>query len=157
MRAHILVPLDGSPASLAALDHALALADEGDCTVELLHVEPPETLLGTPSPEHQRELDHSLEDAFRRAYARLGDRVTRRTLAGDPMRTIVETAREGHHDLIVIGTHGRVGRIQALLGSVAAGVVRNAPCPVLTVRELGAGYESFAERRHAGRPSVADQ
>ncbi len=71
------------------------------------------------------------------------------------MRRIVEVAGDGF-DLIVMGTHGRVGRLHELLGSVAEGVVRNAPCPVLTVRDPREGYQSFAERRHH-RPTVAEQ
>ena len=67
---------------------------------------------------------------------------------GDPLRTILETARLGNYDLIVMGTHGRVGRLHSLLGSVTEGVVRNAACPVLTVREPSGEEESFSERIH---------
>jgi nucleotide-binding universal stress UspA family protein len=45
--------------------------------------------------------------------------------------------RKVRSDLIVIGTHGRTGRVHALAGSVAESVVRMAPCPVLTVRDAG--------------------
>jgi nucleotide-binding universal stress UspA family protein len=48
--------------------------------------------------------------------------------------SIVETARDRHVDLIVMGTHGRTGLKHVLLGSVAERVVRLAPCPVLVVR-----------------------
>jgi nucleotide-binding universal stress UspA family protein len=147
----ILVPVDGSPPSLAALDHAIVLAQRGDATITVLHVTVPDTLAAAGRDEVER----SVTEAFQRAHDRLGDRVLRRTTSGDPLRTIVETARDGHYDLVVIGTHGRVGRLHAMLGSVAEGVVRNAPCPVLTVRDEGGGYQSFAERRH-GRPSVAE-
>ncbi len=87
---------------------------------------------------------------------KLGERLVRRTESGDPIRTIVEVAGRGRFDLIVLGTHGRVGRLRALVGSVAEGVVRNSPCPVMTVREPDGEQESFAERIH-GRPAVADQ
>ena len=43
-------------------------------------------------------------------------------------------ARELGADLIVMGTHGRTGLRRLLMGSVAERVVREAPCPVLTVR-----------------------
>lgn len=156
----ILVPVDGSDPSLAALEHAVALAEDGPTEIEVLHVEGPDRFaVGSSSPlspSLRRERARRLEDAVDRARARLGSRILARSEAGDPLRTIVMVANEGGHDLIVIGTHGRVGRLHALLGSVAEGVVRNAPCPVLTVREPGRGYQSFAERRH-GRPSFADQ
>ena len=67
---------------------------------------------------------------------------------GDPLLRILETA--GGYDLVVMGTHGRVGRLHTLIGSVAEGVVRNAPCPVLTVR-VPIGSESFGERIHKAR------
>ena len=53
---------------------------------------------------------------------------------GDPATAIVEFAKGGAYDLVVMGTHGRTGISHALLGSVAEKVVRRAPCPVLTVR-----------------------
>ena len=154
----ILVPVDGSPPSLAALDHALALAEDGDARIDVLHVEDPDQLGGglTLARAPRREVEQALADAIAGARARLGARVSSRTEIGEPVRTIVTTASDGHHDLIVIGTHGRVGRLHSLLGSVAEGVVRNATCPVLTVREPGSDYQSFAERRH-GRPTLADQ
>jgi hypothetical protein len=37
-------------------------------------------------------------------------------------------------DLVVVGTHGRRGLTRLMLGSVAEGTVRLAPCPVLVVR-----------------------
>jgi nucleotide-binding universal stress UspA family protein len=156
----ILVPVDGSPPSLAALAHAVALAEDNDARLDVLHVEAPDTFsFGSSSPlapEARREITEALEAAVAQASSRLGARLSRKTVAGDPLRTIIETARDGHYDLIVLGTHGRIGRLQALLGSVAEGVVRNAPCPVLTVRESSPGYQSFSERRH-GRPSFAEQ
>ena len=53
---------------------------------------------------------------------------------GPAAATIVETAREHHADLIVMGTKGRTGLAHLLMGSVAERVVRLAPCPVLTMR-----------------------
>jgi nucleotide-binding universal stress UspA family protein len=53
---------------------------------------------------------------------------------GDPLRQVVEYARDESMDLIVLGAHGRSGVAHLILGSVAERVVRTAPCPVLTVR-----------------------
>jgi nucleotide-binding universal stress UspA family protein len=152
----ILVPVDGSPASVAALEHAAALAEDGGARVDVLHVEAPEVLGSPLSPSTRGEIQRALDEAVDRASARLPGRVSRRTAHGDPLRTILETAGGGGYDLIVMGTHGRIGRLHSMLGSVAEGVVRNAPCPVLTVRDASGGYQSFAERRH-GRLSVAEQ
>jgi nucleotide-binding universal stress UspA family protein len=151
----ILVPVDGSPPSLAALSHAVALAEDSGARLDVLHVETPDTFSTEATSPTPDELEDAMDDAFDDASTRLEGRVSRLTIRGEPVRTIIETARDGHYDLVVLGTHGRVGRLHALLGSVAEGVVRNAPCPVLTVREAGGGYQSFAERRH-GRRSVAE-
>lgn len=150
----ILVPVDGSPPSLAALDHAVTLAKDYGATIEVLHVTPPSDPFG-PAPHAEAEIEHAMKSAIDDARDTLGDQLAYETRTGDPLRVIVERASQGI-DLIVIGTHGRVGRLHSLLGSVAEGVVRNAPCPVLTVRDASAGYQSFAERRH-GRPTLAEQ
>lgn len=156
----ILVPVDGSPPSLAALEHAIALAEDEGARIDLLHVEAPDEFsIGSTSPlqsSTRREHERALEAAAHRARDLLGSRCGTLVERGDPLRTIVTVASAGQYDLIVIGTHGRSGRLRAMLGSVAEGVVRMAPCPVLTVREPGGGYQSFAERRH-WRPSFADQ
>ena len=51
-----------------------------------------------------------------------------------PVEGIVDYAREAAIDLIVIATHGRTGLSHVLLGSVAERIVREASCPVLTIR-----------------------
>ncbi len=57
-----------------------------------------------------------------------------RQVPGDPAALISEVAGEVKAALIVMGTHGRTGLDRLLLGSTAEKVVREAPCPVLTVR-----------------------
>jgi nucleotide-binding universal stress UspA family protein len=52
---------------------------------------------------------------------------------GVAWREIIDTARDEGAELIVIGTHGHSGLNRMLLGSVAERVVRQAPCPVVTV------------------------
>lgn len=56
----------------------------------------------------------------------------------DPTQAIVQLASDIEADLVVVGTHGRRGLARFLLGSVAEGVMRLAPCPVLVVRPVGA-------------------
>ena len=66
-----------------------------------------------------------------------GKTVVREVRYGYAYREIVRHAKEQNVDLIVVGTHGRTGLTHLFLGSVAEKVVRNAPCPVLTVRPEG--------------------
>lgn len=152
----ILVPSDGSPPSLAALCEAAMLAEELGASIDVLEVQGPDrfevgSALSVSAGTHERA-QHDLERSIDAVKRTLGDRVARQTKRGDPLRTIVDAA--AGYDLVVMGTHGRIGRLHSLLGSVAEGVVRNAPCPVLTVREPAGEAESFAERRH-GRSSIA--
>jgi len=53
---------------------------------------------------------------------------------GRPAEAILQLAKETHCDLLVMGTHGLTGLQRLLLGSVTEQVLRQAPCPVLTVR-----------------------
>ena len=156
----ILVPIDGSPPSIAALDHAIALAEDCGATVDSLHIDSPDAFefgssLASAPDAHERTL-HAMDEALERARSRLGGRFSWRTEEGDPLRRIVEVASDGEYDLVVMGTHGRVGRLSVMLGSVAEGVVRSAPCPVLTVREPGVEYQSFADRI-SGTQTLAEQ
>jgi len=140
--------MDGSQASIAALWEAVALAEDLGASVLVLHVNATEPrAAGAAAAEEELDMGAAIVDA----ESRLGLRLSRKTLTGDPERKIIETAEAEHSDLIVMGTHGRVGRLHALIGSVAESIVRNAPCPVLTVREPGGEEESFAERIHHRR------
>lgn len=150
----ILVPVDGTAPSLAALEHAAALARDYAARIHVLQIVQARDPLAASA---RAELDRATDSAVERAELELGHSVARSTVAAeDPVRAIVEQASEGGADLVVMGTHGRPGRMHALLGSVAEGVIRNAPCPVMTVRDPSGGYQSFAERRH-GRPTLAEQ
>jgi nucleotide-binding universal stress UspA family protein len=53
---------------------------------------------------------------------------------GKPASVIVTTAKEWPADVIVIGSHGRLGVERMMLGSVAEAVMRHASCSVLVVR-----------------------
>jgi nucleotide-binding universal stress UspA family protein len=145
----ILVAVDGSPSSIAALDHAVELGRDYGADVRVLHVVSTSDTVAAPA-----ETETASEPAIARAQRALGSKLSQITAVGDPTREIVAAGRDA--DLIVMGTHGRGGRLHALLGSVAESVVRNAPCPVLTVREPGEGYQSFNDRRHH-RPSMTGE
>jgi nucleotide-binding universal stress UspA family protein len=70
-----------------------------------------------------------------------------RMTAHSPVAGILDYAEHHEIDLIVMGTHGRVGIDHLLSGSVAEDVVRHAACPVLTVRcKDGAGWKDQVRR-----------
>ena len=56
-------------------------------------------------------------------------------VTGEPATAIVRLATSEQADLIVMATHGRSGLSRLLMGSVAEAVVRQAACPVLTLRQ----------------------
>lgn len=77
-------------------------------------------------------------DAFREAHSALDltflDSVRAHQRVDVPSEEITRLAAELEADMIVVGTHGRRGLSRLLLGSVAEGTVRLAPCQVLVVR-----------------------
>jgi nucleotide-binding universal stress UspA family protein len=126
-----LVPIDWSQPSQRAFRVAASLAREHGAELAVLYVVPLAALMYGPAPESY--LDH-LRDELRRLKPRDPETRVRSLLAeGDPARAIVKAARETKCDLIVMGTHGRRGLNRLLRGSVAEEVVRQAPCPVLTL------------------------
>jgi nucleotide-binding universal stress UspA family protein len=141
----ILVPLDFSAPSDAALEYARTVATRFGASLHLLHAadDPYRALYSAEVyvPEVEGLRDEILTDATCRLKDRLQSSdirelgATVEAVIGTPASSIVEYA-EGHDiDLIVMGTHGRGGVSHLLMGSVAERVVRTAPCPVLTVRE----------------------
>ena len=141
----ILLATDLSPASEPALRCAAALAIRMDAGLVLLHVVSEKELDGLAKahqPRHPVDLIYSeLQEAVREQYRRAVPDEVRRFLhaevlvvPGVPSEEIIRIAAAEGTDLIITGTHGRTGLRRILMGSVAEGVLRGAPCPVLTVR-----------------------
>src|SRR5262245_17395776 len=141
----ILVPIDFSPPSDAALAYARSVAGRYGASLHLLHVaEDPYRAFYSAEvfvPEIEGLREEILNDTEKRLNDRLrpsdvtGLHATAESIIGTPAGSIVEYAAGRDVDLIVMGTHGRGGMAHLLLGSVAERVVRTAQCPVLTVRE----------------------
>lgn len=140
---NILCPVDFSDPSREALHFAADLASQFGATLTLLNVYQmpgyalPEGVV-VAGPQVLTEMVDSIErelERWRSAATSRGVKDVRvATAMGTPHTEINRAARQGQHDLVVIGTHGRTGLKHVLLGSVAERVVRTAPCPVLTVR-----------------------
>jgi nucleotide-binding universal stress UspA family protein len=139
----ILCPVDFSESSAYALRYALAFAVAYDADLELLHVMempflPPYSTTAAPDlsmtiERIRQESQQALDELVERNKA-LHPRVTGRMVVGTPFIEIINAAKEGGVDLVVVGTHGRTGLKQILIGSVAEKVVRKSPCPVLAVK-----------------------
>lgn len=141
----ILVPIDFSAESLAAVDYAVQFARHFGAELLMLHVVEPvyvaepnvaSTDLTTFLDDQQHAAVEQLE-RVRTSVKRQGQRGRTLVECGVPARVIVEVARRTASDLIVIATHGRTGLSHMLIGSVAERVLRLAGCPVLTVPPTG--------------------
>jgi len=142
----ILVPVDFSECSDAALEYGLTLAERFGAELELYHVWQtphwvgPEMLVQVPGGDTEYLRDRIHDEARARIDALAertdvpeGVQLKQTIAAGDPRMAILEHAAV-NSDLIVVGTHGRHGLPRLLLGSVAEYVVRKASVPVLVVR-----------------------
>jgi nucleotide-binding universal stress UspA family protein len=146
----ILVPTDGSDASMEAVDEAVELAGRLGGTVHVLSVveQAQYAPMNTPSPDFVDSLEANAREALDRAVDRAeaagAEGVEGTVEAGTAHEAIVSYVDEADVDLVVMGTHGRTGLDRVLLGSVTEKVVRLSPVPVLTVRP-GEGGESGDE------------
>lgn len=133
----ILVAMDFSPSSEAALRSAVMLAKRFKAEAFLVHAPEPSDS-SRPAHVHNREFSsHRADRQFQQAVSALqADQfVTDRIVVpGNPVEVILDQAKRVMAELIVMGTHGRRGLQRLVLGSVAESVVRRAGCPVLVVR-----------------------
>jgi nucleotide-binding universal stress UspA family protein len=142
----ILVPTDFSKTSEQALQYAVELAEAFGSQLHLLHVVEEPFVHGWTTEGYVAAVVGFRDELQQRALQGLGDclsapqrdkfRVRLATRIGSPALEISRYAKDESISLIVMGTHGRGPIAHMLLGSVAEKVVRSAPCPVLTVRQL---------------------
>ncbi len=138
----VLCAVDFSPASQHALALAQSLAGEAAAPLAVLHVLEPASVF-EPVVAADPKLQAAIENRHRETRERLRGLVGADTRAftdvvevvgsGKPYQEILRVANEQHADLIVMGAHGG-HRGLAAFGSTTAHVVRQAPCPVLSVR-----------------------
>jgi len=150
----VLCPVDFDDNSMAALGHARRLAIDMGATIHLLHVLPILPMLadhgvGIGTDEQAEEQARiKLKDAVRRRLTRVPAEIhTRIAFVSEVPKNILASARDLNADLIVMATHGRTGVKHLFFGSVTEAVVRNASCPVLTLR--------FAQGAAASEPETA--
>jgi nucleotide-binding universal stress UspA family protein len=141
----ILLAVDESTFSEAALRAVLAQARPQDTEVRVLHVvELPSHLMGLEIVEYDAEFEAVWKAVREQAKAlvekttgklrALGYSVTPALEEGDPTSKIIDVAKAWNADLIVLGSHGRKGLKRFLMGSVAESVARHADCSVELVR-----------------------
>ena len=127
---NLLYATDLSHASAPAIPYVMELAAVYGAKICIAHIR-----TGELSSEQERELDR-LKDMVKEVPHELvvmSAGPTALKERGDAATPILSLAATKSIDLIVVGTHGRTGLGRVLLGSVAETIVRQAPCPVLTV------------------------
>ena len=134
----VVVGVDGSEASMAALDAAFELASARRQPLAVVHawgaallyrdLTTHDVVLET-TDEHERIVAESLA-GFAEKYPEVT--VTVHQDEGDPGRTVVAASHDA--DLVVVGSRGRGDAVATLFGSVSRHVVENAHCPVVVVR-----------------------
>jgi len=134
---NILFATDFSPAANAAAPYATQLARNYDAKVFGVHINPFENYAVAAS-EAWAAMSDSAEERAKEDSARLNKQlagVQHEVVIGEGniWETLNELIQHKGIDLIVLGTHGRSGMGRILLGSVAEEILRQAPCPVLTV------------------------
>lgn len=129
----VLVPTDGSDHAAVALQLGVDVADRSDATLHFLTVLE-DQLLGSLTDRTERESRAAdiLEDAESTATDAGLDDVVPAVEMGSIPREIASYADENGIDLVVLGTHGRTGFDERLLGSISERVIRTASVPVLT-------------------------
>jgi nucleotide-binding universal stress UspA family protein len=139
----ILFATDFSEGSSNALPYAVDLAKQYGAKLYLIHVVydvaktagwyVPHSSIDEIYADMKKAAEAELAKTFSDGMRGLSD-IERLVLTGIPHEEITKFAEEKKVDLIVLGTHGRRGLDRMLFGSTAEQVVRNASCPVLSVR-----------------------
>ncbi|AYA02021.1 universal stress protein [Acinetobacter sp. WCHAc010034] len=142
---HILVPVDESPISYAAVEQTLALAKSLNSQVTVMSVIAVDPFFGVDfykvAPaitdyfmQAEKNAKERLED-IKQSFIRDGIAVDVKLIHGvSPSEGIIQVADEVSADLIIMGSHGRTGLQKVMLGSVAQNVLTQSPIPVLIVK-----------------------
>jgi len=138
----VLCPVDFSEYSQRALRHALAIARRNHSQLTVLHAEDAtmaaardDVSLHTPVLASAESELHAFVNATEpRDFAGL----TVAVRSDNVVESIIGQVEQDRSDLIVMGTRGRSG-LRAALGSVTERVLREAPCPVLTIPPSATG------------------
>lgn len=133
----IVVPVDFSDASWAALERAVKLAG-GEAGVHVVHVLRPLSAVepgivwGTVNDgtRNQAAKDRLHGELQRRGHGRVAARV----LFGEPSKAVADYANDKGAPLVIVSAFGHSGFLRSLLGSTAERIVRHCQCDVLVIR-----------------------
>lgn len=137
---NILVPIDGSPTSLRALDLAVEFSMRDGSKLTLLYVIfRPAMYNAHVALEEMRKYGESVLDMAEsncRSYGLAAKKLLKvaDTNRSSPAYEIVKEAINGRYDCVILGSRGYAGELGILLGSVAIAVAISVPCTTIIVR-----------------------
>ena len=142
----ILVAVDGSDASLHALDIAAKIALDNDAELTILTVVPypPPMLTDDALPSYLPEYQDALKDSHKKMLQKTNKTLKQKhptlktvpiVMEGRPAKTITDAARARESDLIVVGSRGTSGIIDWMLGTVSQQIANSCTAPVLIVKD----------------------
>ena len=137
MYKRILVAIDGSKFSKAAVDESIRIAKTSKGNLTIVSAVDINEEFETEAPE--------LTERFERQFKAMVERIKKQAKAkgvkaegivkiGEPYNLIISAAKAKKADLIVMGSHGRRGLSRLLMGSVTERVIGHAKCAVLVVK-----------------------
>src|ERR671923_1195467 len=139
---NILVAVDGSKHSDAAFDVTMDISQKYGSQVFVLHVfqggTGPGTLVSPGFEDDMRAIGQQILDSYEAKVKERRDSLQKNVRMllemGDAAQRIMETASKIKCDLVLIGSRGRGGFKELLLGSISHKVTNHASCPVLVVK-----------------------
>lgn len=136
----VLIAMDGSPESDRVLDEAVARPWPRGTAFSAVNVVDIQLFARLPELiEDAKREGHRLAKAGVERLSRAGHETLSEVIVGSPRRSVSEYARGWKADLIMAGSHGHSAIGRFLLGSVAQGILRTAPCSVEIVRSASGG------------------
>jgi nucleotide-binding universal stress UspA family protein len=152
----VLAALDASEDAGDVLAHAILVAQVHRARLTLLMVVPPPSAWAGARPEAAASIVPGLEALFERELASAREAVPADVSVttildhGHPAARILARAREGDHDLVILGSRGH-GGLRAAADSVSLKVLHHSPVPVLVIR-VPHDPEDDARRYGSGPP-----
>ena len=142
----ILVAIDGSEASLHALETAtqIALTHDSELTILTVAPYPPAMITEDTMPNYLPQYQDDLRESYKKMLSKTNKELLKKhpklktvpiVMEGRPAKTIVQAARARESDLIVIGSRGTSGIIDWMLGTVSQQIANSCTAPVLIVKD----------------------
>ena len=156
---NVLFATDFSQASEAALPYAAAINRRYGSQLHVVHTVSPASYLIPSAPGVPSTVESMHDAVLANARQRMETLASQLTPApyhtyireGEVWEGLSEMIRTHEIDLLVVGTHGRTGLEKLVLGSIAEEILRQAPCPVLTVGSKVSGRAKLPAAEGEGK------